>query len=165
MLKVGIVMGSDSDLPVIEKAVQTLADFSVPCEVHVFSAHRTPIQARDFALEARENGFGVLIAAAGMAAHLAGAIAANTTLPVIGIPIASGGLGGMDALLSTVQMPSGIPVATTAINGGVNAALLAIQILAVSDAALAKKLDQKRCTDAEKVLAKNKAIEETFQNA
>lgn len=160
MKKVGIVMGSDSDLPIIQKAVDTLKSLEIPYEVHIYSAHRTPVEARDFALSARENGFGVLIAAAGMAAHLAGAIAANTTLPVIGIPCKSTTLDGMDALLSTVQMPSGIPVATVAINGGANAALLAAQILAVSDSALASKLDAKRVNDAKAVLAKDAAVME-----
>lgn len=158
MKKVGIVMGSDSDLPILEKTVQQLKNFEIPYEVHIFSAHRTPVEARDFALSARENGFGVLIAAAGMAAHLAGAIAANTTLPVIGIPCKSSVLDGMDALLSTVQMPSGIPVATVAINGGANAALLAAQILAVEDSDLAQKLDAKRKQDAAAVLEKDKNI-------
>ncbi len=159
MKKVGIIMGSDSDLPIIEKAVNMLKSFNVPYEVHIFSAHRTPVQARDFALSARENGFGALIAAAGMAAHLAGAIAANTTLPVIGIPCKSSVLDGMDALLSTVQMPTGIPVATVAINGAANAALLAIQILAVEDAELAAALDKKRSDDAEVVLGKDAALD------
>lgn len=158
MKKVGIVMGSDSDLPIIQKAVDTLKGLSIPFEVHIYSAHRTPVEARDFALSARENGFGVIIAAAGMAAHLAGAVAANTTLPVIGIPCKSSVLDGMDALLSTVQMPSGIPVATVAINGGANAALLAAQILAVSDAELAAKLDAKRAKDAAAVLEKDAGI-------
>ncbi len=160
--KVGIIMGSDSDLPIVQKAIDTLRDFGVPFEVHVYSAHRTPDRARDFAVSARENGFGVLIAAAGMAAHLAGAIAANTTLPVIGIPCKSGNLDGIDALLSTVQMPSGIPVATVAIGGGVNAALLSIQILAVEDAALAEKLAAKRAADAQKVLEKDAAVSAQF---
>ena len=160
MKKVGIVMGSDSDLPIIQKTVDTLKGLSIPFEVHVYSAHRTPVEARDFALSARANGFGVIIAAAGMAAHLAGAIAANTTLPVIGIPCKSSNLDGMDALLSTVQMPSGIPVATVAINGGANAALLAAQILAVSDADLAAKLDAKRESDAKAVLTKDSGIME-----
>ena len=163
MKKVGIVMGSDSDLPVVEKAVQTLRAYGVPLEVHVFSAHRTPEQARDFAQGARANGFGVLIAAAGKAAHLAGSIAANTTLPVIGIPIKSSNLDGIDALLSTVQMPSGIPVATVAIDGAVNAALLSVQILAVEDAALAARLEQARAEATAKVLEKNAAIERQFQ--
>lgn len=160
MKKVGIIMGSDSDLPIIQKAVDTLKALEIPYEVHIYSAHRTPVEARDFALNARQNGFGALIAAAGMAAHLAGAIAANTTLPVIGIPCKSSVLDGMDALLSTVQMPTGIPVATVAINGGANAALLAAQILAVSDSELAAKLDQKRKKDAEAVLAKDASVAE-----
>jgi len=160
MKKVGIIMGSDSDLPVIRKATDQLKALDVPFEVHVYSAHRTPEEARSFALNARENGFGVLIAAAGMAAHLAGAIAANTTLPVIGIPCKSAVLDGMDALLSTVQMPSGIPVATVAIDGGTNAALLAAEILAVADAELALKLDDKRREDARKVLEKDAGIAE-----
>lgn len=160
MKKVGIIMGSDSDLPIIQKATDMLKSFSVPFEVHIYSAHRTPVEARDFALSARANGFGVLIAAAGMAAHLAGAIAANTTLPVIGIPCKGPVLDGMDALLSTVQMPTGIPVATVAINGGANAALLAMQILAVSDPDLAAKLDEKRAKDAAAVLAKDAAVME-----
>ena len=158
MKKVGIVMGSDSDLPIIEKATDTLAALGIPFEVHVYSAHRTPEQAREFSVNARANGFGVMIAAAGMAAHLAGAVAANTTLPGIGIPCKSSNLDGMDALLSTVQMPPGIPVATVAINGGVNAALLAAQILAVEDAELAAKLDAKRVADAKKVLEKDAMI-------
>lgn len=158
MKKVGIIMGSDSDLPIIQKATDMLKNLEIPFEVHVYSAHRTPVEARDFALSARDNGFGVLIAAAGMAAHLAGAIAANTTLPVIGIPCKSSALDGMDALLATVQMPTGIPVATVAINGGANAALLAAQILAVSDSMLAKKLDDKRVKDAMEVLAKDTSI-------
>ena len=158
MKKVGIVMGSDSDLPVIQKTTDTLKSLEIPFEVHVYSAHRTPEQAKYFASNARENGFGVLIAAAGMAAHLAGAIAANTTLPVIGIPCKGGAMDGLDALLSTVQMPSGIPVATVALNGGANAALLAAQILAVDDKSLAEKLDAKRAADAAKVLEKDKDI-------
>lgn len=158
MKKVGIVMGSDSDLPIIQKTVDTLKSLDIPFEVHIYSAHRTPVEARDFAISARSNGFGVLIAAAGMAAHLAGAIAANTTLPVIGIPCKSSVLDGMDALLSTVQMPSGIPVATVAINAGVNAALLAAQILAVCDENIATKLDQKRVNDAEAVLEKDAVV-------
>ena len=160
MRKVGIVMGSDSDLPVVSKAVDVLKELEIPYEVHVYSAHRTPVQAREFAASARENGFGVIIAAAGMAAHLAGAIAAGTTLPVIGIPCKSNTLDGIDALLSTVQMPTGIPVATVAINGGANAALLSAQILALTDETLAKKLDAKRANDAEKVLEKDKTIAE-----
>lgn len=162
MKRIAIIMGSDSDLPVVTKAADTLKSFGVPFEVHVFSAHRTPAEAKEFSVNARKNGFGAIIAAAGMAAHLAGAIAANTTLPVIGIPIKSAGLGGIDALLSTVQMPSGIPVATVAIDGAVNAALLCVEILAVSDCELAEKLDDKRKADYEKVLSKNKAVEEQF---
>jgi 5-(carboxyamino)imidazole ribonucleotide mutase len=158
MKKVGIIMGSDSDLPIIKKATDMLKALDIPFEVHVYSAHRTPVEARDFALNARSNGFGVLIAAAGMAAHLAGAIAANTTLPVIGIPCKGGCVDGMDALLATVQMPTGIPVATVAINGGANAALLAAQILAVSDGELAQKLDEKRVNDAKIVLEKDAGI-------
>ena len=158
MKKVGIVMGSDSDLPIIQKTVDTLRGLGIEFEVHVYSAHRTPVEARDFALSARSNDFGVIICAAGMAAHLAGAIAANTTLPVIGIPCKGPVLDGMDALLSTVQMPTGIPVATVAINGGANAALLAAQILAVSDRELAEKLDAKRASDAEAVLKKDAGI-------
>lgn len=151
-------MGSDSDLPIVKKATDMLAALEIPFEVHVYSAHRTPVEAKEFACTAREKGFGAIIAAAGMAAHLAGAIAANTTLPVIGIPCKGGMMDGMDALLSTVQMPTGIPVATVAINGGANAALLAAQILAVSDRELAKKLDDKRKTDAEAVLEKDAGI-------
>ena len=160
MKKVGIIMGSDSDLPIVQKAVDTLKAFGVPYEVHIYSAHRTPGETAQFARSAAQNGFGVLIAAAGMAAHLAGAIAAQTILPVIGIPCKGPCLDGIDALLSTVQMPSGIPVATVAINGGINAALLAAQILAVSDAELAAKLEAKRASDAEAVLQKDKAISE-----
>lgn len=162
MRKVGIVMGSDSDLPIIRKATDMLQKLEIPFEVHVFSAHRTPDEARIFALNARKNGFGVLIAAAGMAAHLAGAIAANTTLPVIGIPCKSTNLDGIDALLSTVMMPSGIPVATVAIDGGANAALLSAQILAVEDAALAQKLDAKRKADAAAVLEKDRKVAAEF---
>ena len=158
MKKVGIVMGSDSDLPIIQKTVDMLRSFNIEFEVHIYSAHRTPVEARDFALSARSKGFGVLICAAGMAAHLAGAIAANTTLPVIGIPCKGPVLDGMDALLSTVQMPTGIPVATVAINGGANAALLAAQILAVSDSELAQRLDAKRAADANNVLEKDANI-------
>ncbi|MBE7043353.1 MAG: 5-(carboxyamino)imidazole ribonucleotide mutase [Ruminococcaceae bacterium] len=164
MKKVGIVMGSDSDLPVVEKAIDVLRQYEVPFEVHVYSAHRTPEQAKEFSSTAREKGFGVLIAAAGKAAHLAGAVAANTTLPVIGIPIKSSTLDGLDALLSTVQMPSGIPVATVAIDGAANAALLALQILSVSDESLAKKLNSARTEAAQKVLEKNAAIEQQYQN-
>ncbi|MBP3381823.1 MAG: 5-(carboxyamino)imidazole ribonucleotide mutase [Clostridia bacterium] len=162
MKKVAIIMGSDSDLPVVEKAIMTLKEFGVPAQVHVFSAHRTPDEAADFAMHARENGFGAIIAAAGKAAHLAGALAARTTLPVIGIPVRASNLDGVDALLSTVQMPSGIPVATVAIDGAVNAALLCVQILSVADADLAKKLDDARAAAKEAVLAKNKAIEEKY---
>ncbi|MDD6265280.1 MAG: 5-(carboxyamino)imidazole ribonucleotide mutase [Clostridia bacterium] len=158
MKKVGIIMGSDSDLPIVQKAVDTLKEFGVPYEAHIFSAHRTPAEAAEFAREAAENGFGVIIAAAGMAAHLAGAIAAQTVLPVIGIPCKSNTLDGIDALLSTVQMPSGIPVATVAINAGVNAALLSVQILALSEPELSEKLKEKRIKDAEAVLRKNTEI-------
>lgn len=164
MKKVGIILGSDSDLPVVQKAMDTLDSLGVPYEVHIYSAHRTPAQAQAFSLSARKNGFGVLICAAGMAAHLAGAIAANTTLPVIGIPMKSGHLGGMDALLSTVQMPSGIPVATVAIDGAANAALLACEIIALGDDALAQKLDDKRKADSDKVLAKNAAAEAKYNH-
>jgi 5-(carboxyamino)imidazole ribonucleotide mutase len=164
MKKVAIIMGSDSDLPVAEKAADTLKTHGVPFEVHIFSAHRTPEQARDFALGARANGFGVIIAAAGKAAHLAGALAANTTLPVIGIPLKSSVLDGVDALLSTVQMPSGIPVATVAIDGAVNAALLSMEILAVSDETVAQKLKALRAQETEKVLAKNAAVEAKYNS-
>ena len=160
MKKVGIIMGSDSDLPIVQKAVDILKTLEIPYTVHIFSAHRTPTEASQFASSAREAGYGVLVAAAGMAAHLAGAIAANSTLPVIGIPCKSSNLEGLDALLSTVQMPTGIPVATVAINGGANAALLAAQILAVTDAGLAEKLDKKRKSDAAAVLEKDAAIQE-----
>ena len=160
MKKVGIIMGSDSDLPIIEKATDMLKSLGIPFTVHVYSAHRTPEEARDFAMSAKENGFGVLIAAAGMAAHLAGAIAANTLLPVIGIPCKSSNLDGLDALLSTVQMPTGIPVATVAINGGGNAALLAAQILALEDEELYNKLKAKRESDAAAVLEKDKKVGE-----
>ena len=158
MKKVGIVMGSDSDLPILRKAMDTLDSLCIPYECHIYSAHRTPEEARQFAMNARANGFGAIIAAAGMAAHLAGAIAANTTLPVIGIPCKSTCLDGIDALLSTVMMPSGIPVATVAINGGVNAALLCAQILAVEDKDLAARLDAKRAADAAKGLEKDAAL-------
>ena len=158
MKKVGIVMGSDSDLPIVQKAVDTLKSLDIPYEVHIYSAHRTPVEARDFAVNARANGFGAIIAAAGMAAHLAGAIAANTTLPVIGIPCKGPVLDGIDALLSTVQMPSGIPVATVDINGAVNDALLCAQILGVSEPSIAEKLDAKRAADAAKVLAKDREL-------
>ena len=159
MKKVAIIMGSDSDLPVVSKAADTLKQFGVPYELHIYSAHRTPVEAKEFSENARANGFGVIIAAAGMAAHLAGAIAANTTLPVIGIPMKSKYLDGIDALLSTVQMPSGIPVAT---DGAVNAALLSIEILAVTDEELAKKLKDKRDADTKTVLEKNAAAEKQF---
>lgn len=162
MKKIGIVMGSDSDLPVVEKAISVLEEYGVPYEVHVLSAHRTPAEAGEFARNARKNGLGAIIAAAGMAAHLAGAMAANTTLPVIGIPVKSKYLDGIDALLSTVQMPSGIPVATVAIDGAANAALLSVQILAVTDESLAQKLEAARAAGAVKVLEKNKAIEEKY---
>ena len=164
MKKVGIIMGSDSDLPIVQKGIDMLKSLEIPYEVHIYSAHRTPVQARDFAVNARANGFGALICAAGMAAHLAGAIAANTTLPVIGIPVKSKYLDGIDALLSTVQMPSGIPVATVAIDGAVNAALLSIQMLAIEDQTLAEKLQAKRDADAQKVLEKNAAIEAQFNS-
>ena len=158
MKKVGIIMGSDSDLPIVQKAVDMLKSLDIPYEVHIYSAHRTPVEARDFAINARANDFGALICAAGMAAHLAGAIAANTTLPVVGIPCKGGMMDGLDALLATVQMPTGIPVATVAINGAANAALLCAQILAVTDAELAAKLDAKRASDAAKVLEKDATI-------
>ena len=162
MKKIAIIMGSDSDLPIVKKACDMLDSFEVPYEVHVFSAHRTPEEAAAFAKKARKNGFGAVIAAAGMAAHLAGAIAANTTLPVVGIPVVSGNLGGMDALLATVQMPTGIPVATVALNGAGNAALLCVEILAVTDKSLAAKLAAKREKDSAAVLEKNKNIEDQF---
>lgn len=165
MKKVGIVMGSDSDLPIVEKAIAVLEEYNVPFEVHVYSAHRTPEEAREFATSARSKGFGAIIAAAGMAAHLAGAMAANTTLPVVGIPVKSKNLDGMDALLSTVQMPTGIPVATVAIDGAANAALLVIQMLAIVDSTLAAKLDEARAAGAKKVLEKNQAISEKYNKA
>ncbi len=158
MKKVGIIMGSDSDLPIVQKAIDMLKSLEIPYEVHIYSAHRTPVEARDFAVNARANGFGAIIAAAGMAAHLAGAIAANTTLPVVGIPCKGGAADGIDALLSTVQMPTGIPVATVALNGGANAALLCAQMIAIEDADLAKKLDAKRRMDAQTVLEKDRTI-------
>ena len=165
MKKIGIILGSASDLPVMEKAICTLREFEVPLEVYIFSAHRTPDEAAQFAASARENGFGVLIAAAGMAAHLAGALAARTTLPVIGVPMSSATFqNGMDALLSTVQMPSGIPVACVAVNGAVNAALLSVEILAAADEALAGKLEAKRRRDTEAVLAKNAEAEQTWNS-
>ena len=162
MKKVGIIMGSDSDLPIIRKATGMLDSLGVPYEVHIYSAHRTPAEAGEFAENARANGFGVIIAAAGMAAHLAGALAARTSLPVIGIPCKSTNLDGLDALLATVQMPTGVPVATVAIDGGANAALLAAQILAVADDALAAKLDAKKLSDAETVLKKDAAVAAEF---
>ncbi len=162
MKKVGIIMGSDSDLPVVEKAVTTLEELGVPYEVHVYSAHRTPSETKEFAVNARKNGFGAVICAAGKAAHLAGAVAANTTLPVIGIPVKSSALDGLDALLSTVQMPGGIPVATVAIDGAANAALLAAEIIAVTDGELAERLDKKRSDGAAAVLAKNSDIEKKY---
>ena len=162
MKKIGIIMGSDSDLPVVEKAIETLRELDVPYEVHVFSAHRTPDEAKEFAVSARDRGFGAIIAAAGKAAHLAGALAANTTLPVIGIPVKSSTLDGLDALLSTVQMPGGIPVATVAIDGAKNAGLLAAQMLAITDEELAGRLSAQRQEAAAKGLGKNKTIEEKF---
>ena len=164
MKRVGIVMGSDSDLPVVEKAFAVLDEYGVGYDVRVLSAHRTPVQAKEFATNARENNIGVIIAAAGKAAHLAGAMAANTTLPVIGIPVKSSTLDGLDALLSTVQMPQGMPVATVAIDGAANAALLAVQMLAITDAELAKKLEAKRAAGAEKVLSKDREISEKSSN-
>ena len=162
MKKVAVIMGSDSDLPVVEKGLKVLEELKIPKEVHVYSAHRTPEEAAEFALTAREKGFGCIIAAAGKAAHLAGALAANTTLPVIGIPIKSTTLDGLDALLSTVQMPGGIPVATVAIDGAENAALLAAEILSLDDEKLAKKLMKRRLDAAKKVLEKNKKIEKKW---
>ncbi len=162
MKKVAIIIGSDSDMPIAEKAFNTLKELEIPASVHILSAHRTPDEARDFSRNAKKNGYGVIIAGAGMAAHLAGAIAANTTLPVIGIPIKSGDLGGMDALLSTVMMPSGIPVATVAIGGGANAAILAAEIIALSDERIEKKLEEKRLANTETVLEKNRLAEEKF---
>ncbi len=163
MKKIAVIMGSDSDLPVAEKAINTLASYEVPYEVHVYSAHRTPVEAKAFAETARENGFGAIICLAGMAAHLAGAFAANTTLPVVGVPVKSTNLDGLDALLSTVQMPTGIPVATVAIDGAANAALLCIQMLAIEDKALAEKLNKARAEGAAKVLQKNRAIEQKYR--
>lgn len=162
MKKVAIIMGSDSDLPIVEKGINVLKEYDIPFEVHVYSAHRTPVQTAEFVKNARNNGFGAIIAAAGMAAHLAGAVAANTVLPVIGIPISCKNTGGVDALWSTVQMPSGIPVATVAIDGAANAALLAIEMLALSDDALYEKLASAREQGEQKVLEKNKAIEEKY---
>ena len=158
MKKVAVIMGSDSDIEVVKKATTVLTDFGVPYEAHIYSAHRTPAEAADFSKNAAANGFGVIICAAGMAAHLAGAIAANTTLPVIGIPVSSGGLGGLDALLSTVQMPTGIPVATVAVNGAANAAILSIEILSLENEALRKKLSDYRASGAQKVIEKDKAL-------
>ena len=162
MKKVAVLMGSDSDLPIVEKGIGVLREYNVPFEVHVYSAHRTPVECAEFVKNAEERDFGVIIAAAGMAAHLAGAVAANTVLPVIGIPVSSKNTGGMDALLATVQMPSGIPVATVAIDGAANAAHLAAQILALSDDELARKLEDARRAGSEKVLEKNRAFEEKF---
>lgn len=160
MKRVGIIMGSDSDLPVIEKAVNVLKELEIPYEVHVYSAHRTPENVREFAINAKKNGFGVIIAAAGMAAHLAGVIAASTALPVIGIPCKSSVLDGIDALLSTVQMPPGVPVATVAIDGGVNAALLSAQILATEDEALFGRIVKRREKEGKKVLEKDIKVTE-----
>lgn len=162
MKKVAVIMGSDSDLAVVEKGISVLREMGVPHEVHVYSAHRTPKEAADFVSAAEDKGFGVIICAAGMAAHLAGAVAANTTLPVIGIPISSKNTGGVDALWSTVQMPSGIPVATVAIDGAANAAYLACQILALSDSSLSEKIKLSRASAREKVLEKNRAVEEKY---
>ena len=164
MKKIAVIMGSASDMPVVEKAINTLREYEVPFEVHVFSAHRTPEACAEFVRGARENGFGAIIAAAGMAAHLAGAVAANTTLPVIGIPVKGGILDGLDALLATVQMPSGMPVATVAVNGAANAALLAIQILGVTDADIAAKLDAKRAETKAGILAKDAEVAASYNN-
>lgn len=158
MKKVAVIMGSDSDLPKVKLALDKLKEFDVPYEVHIYSAHRTPLEAHEFSASARENGFGVIIAAAGKAAHLAGVLAANTTLPVIGIPIKASALDGLDALLSTVQMPAGIPVATVAIDGAANAAILAIQMIALSDDELALKLDNMRTQMTQEVLKKDKEL-------
>lgn len=159
MKKVAVIMGSDSDWPVVKGACDTLSQFGIPFEAHILSAHRTPTEAAEFARSARGSGFGVLICAAGMAAHLAGAFAANSTLPVIGIPMKGGVMDGLDALLATVQMPSGIPVATVAINGAKNAAVLAAQILAVSDDALAAKLDEARAEMACQIAKKEEKLQ------
>ncbi len=164
MKKVAIIMGSDSDLPIVEKGISVLSDYGIPFEVHVYSAHRTPEETASFVKDAKSSGFGVIIAAAGMAAHLAGAVAANTTLPVIGIPISSKNTGGIDALLSTVQMPSGIPVATVAIDGAANAAHLAAEILALSDETLAKKIMAMRAAGHDKVIEKNADIEAKYNS-
>ena len=162
MKKVAIIMGSDSDLPIVEKGINVLKEYEVPFEVHVYSAHRTPAETAGFVKNAKANGFGAIIAAAGMAAHLAGAIAANTVLPVIGIPVSCKNTGGIDALYSTVQMPSGIPVATVAIDGAANAAHLAAQILAINDAELYEKLVATRRAAEAAVLEKNRAVEEKY---
>jgi 5-(carboxyamino)imidazole ribonucleotide mutase len=164
MKKVAVILGSDSDMPVMQKAIVILDQFLVPYEVHIYSAHRTPAETKKFSQNARSNNFGVIIAAAGMAAHLAGAIAAETTLPVIGVPVKSGHLGGIDALLSTVQMPSGIPVATVSIDGAVNAALLSVQILSLNDENMAKKLEKFGEQNHKKILEKNYSIENRFNN-
>ena len=164
MKKIGIIMGSDSDLPVVQKAIDKLDEYCVPYEVHVYSAHRTPVEAKEFSVNARANGFGAIIAAAGMAAHLAGAIAANTTLPVIGIPVKSKNFDGMDALLSTVQMPTGIPVATVGVGAADNAGILAVQMLAINDADLSAKLRAYKQKMADEVMAKDAKIQnETFE--
>ena len=160
MKKVAVIMGSDSDWGVVQKAVKVLKSYEIPCEVHVMSAHRTPAQASEFAANAKANGFGVIIAAAGMAAHLAGVLAAHTTIPVIGIPIQSAGLGGLDALLATVQMPTGIPVATVAVNGAGNAAHLAAQMLALSDETLAAKLEEGKKKMEEEVVLKDQKMQQ-----
>jgi len=164
MKKVAIIMGSDSDLPIVEKAIEVLKQYQVPFEVHIYSAHRTPEKARDFAVNARKNNIGVIIAAAGKAAHLAGSLAANTCLPVIGIPIKSSTLDGLDALLSTVQMPSGVPVATVAIDGAKNSAILAIQMLAIEDKELAEKLEEAKKENERKVLEKDSKIALQFNS-
>ncbi len=164
MKKVAVLMGSDSDLPIVEKGIAVLKEYGVPHEVHVFSAHRTPLECAEFVKGAEDNGFGVIIAAAGMAAHLAGAVAANTTLPVIGIPISTKNTGGMDALLATVQMPSGIPVATVAIDGAANAALLAVEILALGEPTLKSQLIAARDAARSNVLAKNAAVEAKYNS-
>ncbi len=163
MKKVAIVMGSDSDMPVVEKAMKTLKEYEVPFEAHIYSAHRTPEQASEFFKNARKNGFGAIICAAGKAAHLAGAAAANSSLPIIGIPIKSSLMDGLDSLLSTVQMPSGLPVATVAVDGAANAALLAIQILAIEDARLACRLEQKRFEMKDEVLKKDAELTQKLQ--
>lgn len=164
MKKVAIILGSDSDLPIAEKAIGKLRELEIPFEVHIYSAHRTPTEAGEFARSAKQNGFGVILAVAGMAAHLAGAIAANTTLPVIGIPVSSMKLDGIDALLSTVMMPTGVPVATVAIDGAANAALLCAEILALSSEPLAERLEELRKNEAQRVLKKDQAIHEQYLN-